>query len=379
MDALATEVPSLAEKLAGNDDSSEKLQQKLHDLESREQTSAGKIAQLSQLLAKSLERIKVSEPVIEEQSRGILALQGRFGELEQGDTKQQNLIDKIQSGSRRNAIAIGILLLIGLASGLWFYQQTTHRLTDTRQQLAQKIDEQGEDYVSRTDHDARYRSLESTLATTDRKIDELSAGSGGALQNSIERIDRELKQLTTAFTGQQTTGPGEGTATESKQRLEKIEAVLSRLQDQAEQLSNRTTTEQQQNRDQQQRLSDEIRALTSVVDGLKSNLRQQTGQEPEERWSKAGTAGRYTLQLAGAHDQMALVRFSERHPLPGERSYFRTLYEGQDWYTLFHGIYDTQQQATETLAALPTSVKRYRPWVRRIPSEGTFADLNLQP
>jgi len=379
VDALATEVPSLPEKLAGNDDSSEKLQQKLRDLESQEQDSSGKIAKLSQLLAKSLERLKVSEPVIVEQSRGILALQGRFDEVEKGHAKRQDLVDKIQAGSKRNAIAIGILLLIGLASGLWLYQQITHRLTDTRQQLVQKIDEQGEDYVSRTDHDARYRSLESTLATTDRKIDELSASAGRSMQNSIERIDRELKQLTTAFAGQQTIEPNESTSAESKQRLERIETVLSQLQDQAEKLSDRTTTEQHQNRDQQQRLSEEMRILTGVVDELKSNLREQTRPEPSVRWGKAGAAGRYTLQLAGTHDQEALLRFSQRHPLPGDRSYYRTLYEGRDWYTLFQGIYDTQQQATEALDALPASAKRYRPWVRRIPSEGIFADLKSQP
>jgi len=379
VDGLAAEVPSLAEKLAGNDDANERLQQKLRDLEALEQTSAAKITQMGKVLAKSFERIKVSEPLIEEQSRGLLALQDSFGELEQGNAKRQNQIGKIQSGSRLNAIAIGVLLLIGLAAGLWFYQHTAHRLTDTRQQLVQKIDKQAEGYVSRTDYDARHRSLESTLANTDRRINELSAGDGGSMQDSIERIDRELKQLTTVFAGQQTSGPDATTVTESEQRLGRIETVLSGLQDQADKLSNRTITEQQQNRDQQQRLSEEIRILAGVVDELKLNLPQQTRQEPERRWNEAGAAGRYTVQLAGARDQMALIRFSERHPLPGDRSYFRTLHEGLDWYTLFHGIFDTQQQAAEILDALPSSVKRYRPWVRRIPSEGTFADLKLQP
>ncbi|MGB5453714.1 MAG: SPOR domain-containing protein, partial [Sedimenticolaceae bacterium] len=87
-------------------------------------------------------------------------------------------------------------------------------------------------------------------------------------------------------------------------------------------------------------------------------------------WAEAGASGRYTLQLAGFYQPASLAWFVERHHLGQGSAVYHTEFQGRKWYVVFHGIYDTIEQAVEAASHLPPELAAQNPWVRRIPRSG---------
>ena len=68
-------------------------------------------------------------------------------------------------------------------------------------------------------------------------------------------------------------------------------------------------------------------------------------------WLAAQGPGRYTIQLIGLQTQAAARAFIERHGLAGWALYLRTQHEGELWFPVLYGSFDTLAAAQSARAA----------------------------
>jgi hypothetical protein len=83
-------------------------------------------------------------------------------------------------------------------------------------------------------------------------------------------------------------------------------------------------------------------------------------------WLAGQGPGRYTIQLIGLQTQAAARAFIERHGLAGRALYLRTQHDGERWFPVLYGSFDTRAAAQSARARLPASLKRVGPWLRPI-------------
>ncbi len=88
-----------------------------------------------------------------------------------------------------------------------------------------------------------------------------------------------------------------------------------------------------------------------------------------EDWIHAQAYNTYTLQLSSGFNEKAIIRFIERYRNDQEGAYFEDKSaDGKSRYTAIVGVYHSFEVAKQALAALPDSVTRFQPWVRRFGS-----------
>ncbi len=72
-------------------------------------------------------------------------------------------------------------------------------------------------------------------------------------------------------------------------------------------------------------------------------------------------AGRYTLQLMAGRDREALEKLAFRHTLTPAWVYPRSI-NGQPWFVLVFGDFDSPQQARRAIVVLSTELQAAKPW-----------------
>lgn len=76
-------------------------------------------------------------------------------------------------------------------------------------------------------------------------------------------------------------------------------------------------------------------------------------------------AGSYTLQLSSASRSDTLEAFAKENKLTNYKVY-KTIRNGQTWYVLIHGNYNSVTDAKNAIATLPAAVQAKKPWVRNM-------------
>lgn len=76
-------------------------------------------------------------------------------------------------------------------------------------------------------------------------------------------------------------------------------------------------------------------------------------------------AGSYTLQLSSASRSDTLEAFAKENKLANYKVY-KTVRNGQTWYVLIHGNYNSVTDAKNAIATLPAAVQAKKPWVRNM-------------
>lgn len=76
-------------------------------------------------------------------------------------------------------------------------------------------------------------------------------------------------------------------------------------------------------------------------------------------------AGSYTLQLSSASRSDTLEAFAKENKLANYKVY-KTIRNGQTWYVLIHGNYNSVTDAKNAIGALPAAVQAKKPWVRNM-------------
>ena len=83
-------------------------------------------------------------------------------------------------------------------------------------------------------------------------------------------------------------------------------------------------------------------------------------------WVLTQEPGTFTLQLFGSHDKKNAEEFIRQHQLGKDAHYFVSEHKGKDWYSVVYGVYPDQTAATAAIQTLPASLKKIKPWVRRL-------------
>lgn len=95
------------------------------------------------------------------------------------------------------------------------------------------------------------------------------------------------------------------------------------------------------------------------------------GLTADEEYLLALDGARFTLQIMGSDDLAKLQDFARAQSIPLRQ--YRKLRNGRQWYALVHGEYRGRAEAEDALAGLPASVRRLRPWIRRL--DGVQAEI----
>lgn len=88
-------------------------------------------------------------------------------------------------------------------------------------------------------------------------------------------------------------------------------------------------------------------------------------QTPASAASTAKPGGNYTLQLSSASRSDTLNAWARKQNLSGYHVY-QTTRNGQPWYVLVSGSYNTSADAKRAVASLPAEVRAQNPWVKPV-------------
>ncbi|QYZ64649.1 MAG: hypothetical protein OI74_13830 [Gammaproteobacteria bacterium (ex Lamellibrachia satsuma)] len=254
---------------------------------------------------------------------------------------QQN--DETQGLKQRSLLLMMLLLLITATLGfLLFWDSTT---PEEPQQVDKAepavISEPAIDSTKLENEVAELRQglsqLGDSVAQVTHSVDEIKASVDPELPGKINRLSDNLETL-------------------SQENLQK------------QQESARLKTSQQQVQAELDKITGKVKALERTTPNLMVIAAAQT---PEGRqWIKAQQLGQYTLQVVGVHKRESLARFVRQQGIEADSAIYHTEHQGQKWYVLFYGNYETLEQAKAATRQLPADLAAYKPWIRRIPETG---------
>lgn len=96
----------------------------------------------------------------------------------------------------------------------------------------------------------------------------------------------------------------------------------------------------------------------------------------EQAWLLEQDGSYYTIQLAASSSSDAIQRFIKQQPALKDLHYVRSMQRGQGWYLSLYGAFETFSAAKSAEAALPASMTKNDPWIRRLSKiQSTITDL----
>ncbi len=87
-----------------------------------------------------------------------------------------------------------------------------------------------------------------------------------------------------------------------------------------------------------------------------------------EAWLRGQPADHYVLQLFGAHDKAAVLKYLQKEGLNSDVAMFTTSHDGKDWHVVVYGIYPNRGAALAALSTLPAKLAGLNPWARSVAS-----------
>tara|TARA_R110002110_G_scaffold271566_3_gene487035 strand:- start:58107 stop:59543 length:1437 start_codon:yes stop_codon:yes gene_type:complete len=88
-----------------------------------------------------------------------------------------------------------------------------------------------------------------------------------------------------------------------------------------------------------------------------------------EQYLLSTKSSRYTLQLMGGTSEAGVKQFMKKNQLEDKAYTYRKDVNGQPWYVVVLGDYQSRQEANQAAQQLPATVKQtVKPWVRKIGS-----------
>ncbi len=258
---------------------------------------------------------------------------------------QQN--DETQGLKQRSLLLMMLLLITATVGFLLFRDSTT---PEEPQQVDKAepavIREPAIDSTKLENEVAELRQglsqLGDSVAQVTHSVDEIKASVDPELPGKINRLTDNLETL-------------------SQENLQK------------QQESARLKTSQQQVQAELDKITGKVKALERTTPDLMVIAAAQT---PEGRqWIKAQQLGQYTLQVVGVHKRESLARFVRQQGIEADSAIYHTEHQGQKWYVLFYGNYETLEQAKTATRQLPADLAAYKPWIRQIPETGGLFPL----
>ena len=74
----------------------------------------------------------------------------------------------------------------------------------------------------------------------------------------------------------------------------------------------------------------------------------------------------YTLQLASSRSEKSVVKYYLENQMQGKGGYYKKMQDGEAWYFLIYGSFDSTASASNEIEQLPEEIRKWSPWVRRL-------------
>ncbi|MEM6984977.1 MAG: SPOR domain-containing protein, partial [Pseudomonadota bacterium] len=84
-----------------------------------------------------------------------------------------------------------------------------------------------------------------------------------------------------------------------------------------------------------------------------------------EKWIQRRDPDRFTVQLLAGADEAALRLYARRNGMTSLSAIYRTLRNGNPWFALVHGDFESSGAAREAVATLPEVWQENSPWIRK--------------
>ncbi|MCU7836359.1 MAG: SPOR domain-containing protein [gamma proteobacterium symbiont of Taylorina sp.] len=118
-------------------------------------------------------------------------------------------------------------------------------------------------------------------------------------------------------------------------------------------------------------------ASFSVVLEQQSTLKKNRASSPatasttvikDKNWLLQQADNNFTIQLFGSRDKQAITKLVKKYSLTGDIARFETQRDGQGWYSMTYGKYNSKEKARTAVASLDTTLTNPKPWIRSFKS-----------
>lgn len=83
-------------------------------------------------------------------------------------------------------------------------------------------------------------------------------------------------------------------------------------------------------------------------------------------WVLSQNPRHYTLQLASSRSERRIKKYYEENQMQGKGGYYKKEQDGETWYFLIYGAYNSSRNASNEIQQLPEEIRKWSPWVRRL-------------
>ncbi|VAX00643.1 hypothetical protein MNBD_GAMMA21-227 [hydrothermal vent metagenome] len=87
-----------------------------------------------------------------------------------------------------------------------------------------------------------------------------------------------------------------------------------------------------------------------------------------QQWVASQNPRYYTLQLASSTNKQLIEKYYSLNDLSGKAGYYSSMRQGERWYALVYGSYNSVHTAKSAISDLPQNLRKWSPWVRNIRS-----------
>jgi septal ring-binding cell division protein DamX len=83
-------------------------------------------------------------------------------------------------------------------------------------------------------------------------------------------------------------------------------------------------------------------------------------------WVLSQNPKHYTLQLASSRSERRIKKYYEENKMQGKGGYYKKVQDGETWYFLIYGAFNSSRNASNEIEQLPEEIRKWSPWVRRL-------------
>lgn len=95
---------------------------------------------------------------------------------------------------------------------------------------------------------------------------------------------------------------------------------------------------------------------------------ESSNEIKREKWFLSQNPSHYALQLLGVSTENKIINFIEKYGLNDDAGYYKTKFNGKDWFVLIYGDFTDADAAIGARESLPDYLKIPSPWVRSLKS-----------
>ena len=97
-----------------------------------------------------------------------------------------------------------------------------------------------------------------------------------------------------------------------------------------------------------------------------SHVSRSVASDDPIGWVLTQNPRHYTLQLASSRSEKSIRQYYEENQMQGKGGYYKKIQDGETWYFLIYGAFNSSKNASNEIEQLPEEIRKWSPWVRRL-------------